>query len=162
MADPPTKPRCVFDCVVLLQAAVSRRGPAFALLTQVEVGRLELLISDSAIAELREVLVRPAVQRKFPVLTADVVEAFIARIMAIAATIQPVPALFRLPRDPDDEMYVNLALAGNARFLITRDRDLLDLAACATREAQYHQRLRPELRILDPVALLRELSAESQ
>lgn len=162
MADPPTKPRCVFDCVVLLQAAVSRRGPAFALLTQVEVGRLELLISDSAIAELREVLVRPAVQRKFPVLTADVVEAFIARIMAIAATIQPVPALFRLPRDPDDEMYVNLALAGNARFLITRDRDLLDLAACATREAQYLQRLRPELRILDPVALLRELSAESQ
>jgi putative PIN family toxin of toxin-antitoxin system len=131
-------------------------------LTQVEVGRLELLISDSAIAELREVLVRPAVQRKFPVLTADVVEAFIARIMAIAATIQPVPALFRLPRDPDDEMYVNLALAGNARFLITRDRDLLDLAACATREAQYLQRLRPELRILDPVALLRELSAESQ
>ena len=147
---------------MLLQAAVSRRGPAFALLTQVEVGRLELLISDSAIAELREVLVRPAVQRKFPVLTADVVEAFIARIMAIAATIQPVPALFRLPRDPDDEMYVNLALAGNARFLITRDRDLLDLAACATREAQYLQRLRPELRILDPVALLRELSAESQ
>jgi predicted nucleic acid-binding protein len=49
-------------------------------LTQVEAGRLELLTSDSAIAELREVLVRPAVQRKFPVLTADVVEAFIARL----------------------------------------------------------------------------------
>ena len=98
MADPPIRPRCVFDCVVLLQAAVSRRGPAFALLTQVEVGRLELLISDSAIAELREVLVRPAVQRKFHVLPPDVVEAFIARIMAIATLIQPVPALFRLPR----------------------------------------------------------------
>jgi putative PIN family toxin of toxin-antitoxin system len=161
VADPPTRPRCVFDCVVLLQAAVSRRGPAFALLTQVEVGRLELLISDSAIAELREVLVRPAVQRKFSVLTADVVEAFVAKLMAIANLIQPVPAVFRLPRDPDDELYINLALAGNAHYLITRDRDLLDLAAQATREAQYLRRLRPELRILDPVALLRELSAES-
>jgi putative PIN family toxin of toxin-antitoxin system len=161
VADTPTRPRCVFDCVVLLQAAVSRRGPAFALLTQVEVGRLELLISDSAIAELREVLVRPAVQRKFPVLTADVVEAFVGKLMAIATLIQPVPAVFRLPRDADDELYINLALAGNAHYLITRDRDLLDLAAQATREAQYLRRLRPELRILDPVALLRELSAES-
>jgi predicted nucleic acid-binding protein len=58
-------------------------------------------------------------------------------------------------------LYINLALAGNAHYLITRDRDLLDLAAQATREAQYLRRLRPELRILDPVALLRELSAES-
>jgi len=131
-------------------------------LTQVEAGRLELLTSDSAIAELREVLVRPSVQRKFPVLTADVVEAFIARLMAIATPIQPVPPLFRLPRDPDDELYINLALAGNAHYLITRDRDLLGLATRATREAQHLHRLRPELRILDPVALLRELFAASQ
>jgi len=82
--------------------------------------------------------------------------------MAIATPIQPAPALFRLPRDPDDELYINLALAGNAHYLITRDRDLLDLAARATREAQYLHRLRPELRILDPVALLRELFAASQ
>ena len=162
MADPPTRPRCVFDCVVLLQAAVSRRGPAFALLTLVEAGRLELLISDGIIAELREVLARPAVQRKFPLLTADVVAAFIAKLIAIATPVQTEPPLFRLPRDPDDELYINLALAGNARYLITRDRDLLDLSAGVTREAQNLYRLRPELRILDPVALLHELNAKRQ
>ena len=68
MAGPPAKPRCVFDCMVFLQAAVSRRGPAFALLTLAETGRLELLISAEILSELREVLLRPAVQQKFPLL----------------------------------------------------------------------------------------------
>jgi hypothetical protein len=50
-----------FDCVVLLQAAVSR-GPAVAVLMLVEAGRLELLLSAAVISELRDVLFRTEVQ----------------------------------------------------------------------------------------------------
>ena len=83
------KSRCVFDCVVLLQAAVSRRGPAFALLMLVEAGRLELLICDEVISELRDVLLRPAVQQRFPLLTAEFVAAYLARSGKSASPIQP-------------------------------------------------------------------------
>ena len=128
----------------------------------VEAGRLELLVCDEAIAELRDVLLRPAVQRRFPVLTDDIVAAFVARLLAISTPIRPVPASFRLPRDPDDELYINLAIAGNAGYLVTRDRDLLNLAAGTTREGRELQQMRPELKILDPVALLKELSPKSR
>ena len=162
MADPPIKPRCVFDCVVLLQAAVSRRGPAFALLRLVESDRLELLVCDEAISELRDVLLRPAVQQRFPFLTAEFVGAYLARLQEIATPIQPVPAIFHLSRDPDDELYINLALAGKAQYLVTRDRDLLDLARQITSEARELQQIRPELKILDPAVLLQNLSAKAE
>ena len=41
-------------------------GPAAALLELAEIGALELLVSDACIEELREVLTRPSLQRKFP------------------------------------------------------------------------------------------------
>jgi putative PIN family toxin of toxin-antitoxin system len=156
MVDESTIPRCVFDCVVLLQAAVSR-GPAFALLALVESQRLTLLISNDVILELQDVLLRPAVYKTFPILTGDFVEAFIDRLKKMATTIDPVPARFRFPRDPDDVPYLNLAIHGAADYLVTRDLDLLDLAEPGTDESGELQRICPNLRIADPVTLLREL-----
>jgi predicted nucleic acid-binding protein len=69
----PHRPRCIFDCVVPLQAAISR-GPAFAVLTLVEAGRLELLLSAALISELRDVLFRTEVQQKFPGLSTEFIE----------------------------------------------------------------------------------------
>jgi putative PIN family toxin of toxin-antitoxin system len=34
---------------------------------------------------------------------------------------------FRYPRDPDDEAVINLAIEAGARYLVSRDKDLLDL-----------------------------------
>ncbi len=108
----------VFDCVVLLQAAVSR-GPAFALLTLAEAGRLELLLSNDILSELRDVLLRTEVQRRFPVLSVEFVEAFLACIRHIGTLIDHVPSRFEFRRDPDDEPYLNLAAHGRAKYLVT-------------------------------------------
>ena len=158
MADPSNRPRCVFDCVVLLQAVVSRRGPAFALLTLVESGRLELLICREGIAELRDVLLRPAVRQKFPMLTAELADDFLLHLEKIATMIDSVPPLFQLARDPDDEVYLNLALAGKAQYLVTRDRDLLDLARETSSEGRALRQDYPDLKVVGPIALLRELA----
>ena len=55
------------------------------------------------------------------------------------------PAEARLPRcrDPDDQMFLETALAGEAACLVTRDKELL---ACARRSLPF--------RILTPEALL--------
>ena len=55
-------------------------GPAAALLELVEVGALELLVSDACIEELREVLTLPSLQRKFPSLSISAVQDFLDRI----------------------------------------------------------------------------------
>ena len=148
--------------MVFLQAAVSRRGPAFALLTLAEAGRLELLVSSEILFELRDVLLRPAVQQKFPLLTIEFVDAFLARLERFTTPVQRVPRKVRLDRDPDDEPYVNLAVAGQAHYLVTRDRDLLDLANELSPDANELRRVHPALKVIDPAAFLRELATEAE
>lgn len=63
-----------------------------------------------------------------------------------------MPRIEKLDRDPKDEPYLNLAIAAKATYLVSRDRDLLDLMADPT----FRQR-HPDLLILDPVEFLREI-----
>lgn len=45
--------------MIFLQAAARPTGPAAALLELVEIGAIELFVSDATIEELRDVLTRP-------------------------------------------------------------------------------------------------------
>jgi predicted nucleic acid-binding protein len=67
--------------------------------------------------------------------------------------------VFVYPRDPDDEPYINLAVASDARYLVTWDNDLLELMdEKMPAGSDFRQRF-PHLLILNPVALIREISA---
>jgi len=77
----------------------------------------------------------------------------VVRIDQVARKIDDVPASYSLPRDPDDEPYLNLALAANADYLVTWDKDMLDLMQDEGFRSQY-----PQLTILNPVALLQALT----
>ena len=148
------QPRAVFDCMVFFQAAARPTGPAARLFIDfVEGGRLTLYVSDAIIEEVREVLGRPRIRAKNPALTDDSVAEFCSRVQHVAHRIDPVPASFTLARDPDDEPYLNLAIAVAADYLVTRDNDMLELMSDAAFCAQF-----PALTILDPVALLRILN----
>jgi predicted nucleic acid-binding protein len=56
-------------------------------------------------------------------------------------------------------LYVNLAVAAGAGYLVSRDRDLLDLMDQATAVGKEFGQRFPGLRIMDPAAFLREFSA---
>lgn len=72
--------KIVFDCMIFLQTAARPTGPAAALLELVEIGAIELFVSDATLEELRDVLTRPSLQRKFPSLTTSAVSDFVERI----------------------------------------------------------------------------------
>lgn len=131
-----------------------RPGPAFACLQLVREGRVELCVSPAILAEIGDVLARPKLRKKLPSLTPGRVAAFLDDVSSIALFIPDVPARFRYERDPKDEPYVNLALAAGARYLASRDRDLLDLAG-----DEGFRRAFPGLATLDPVAFLREIAS---
>lgn len=114
-------------------------------------------MSADVLAEIRDVLNRPEHQTKFPALTPKAVDTFLARYLRAVNWFPLVPHLYTVQRDPKDSKYVNLALAAEAPYLLTTDRDLLDLMKPETPEgADFMQRF-PKLKILDPVAFLDQL-----
>jgi putative PIN family toxin of toxin-antitoxin system len=149
-------PGVVFDCVVYLQAVAGPSGPAARLLGLLEAGRFTLYLSDHVLSEVREVLERPRVRAKNPAVTDETTRELLDRLTLLATKVVDVPSLFSLPRDPDDEPYVNLALAADANYLVTRDKDLLDLMNDPEFRARH-----PQLTILNPVALLQVLTPPS-
>jgi predicted nucleic acid-binding protein len=91
--------------------------------------------------------------------TREQTELLASKLAAVATVLLHVPDVFMYERDPDDAHYVNAAITANARLIVSRDRDLLDLMDPARPEGQTFQTRFPALRIIDPVALLRELEA---
>ena len=145
----------VFDCMVFLQGAARKQGPAGACLALAEVGAITLCLSQDVLQEVREVLLRPKIQRKFPSLTPDRVDAFLDVIQKKGLWFDTVPHTATPLRDPDDAPYLNLAICASANYLVTRDNDLLDLMRDATFTGSF-----PGLTITDPVTFLTLLATE--
>ena len=114
-------------------------------------------MSDEILDEARDVLGRPKLRAKNPRVTDETVRETFDLLDRLARTVSNVPSLFSLPRDPDDEPYLNLAIAAGADYLVTWDKDLLDLMQDASFRAQD-----PRLTILNPVALLQILTPPPQ
>ena len=111
--------RVVLDTVVYVQALISGRGHAAGCIQRLKSGRFIVLLSDDLLSEIRDVPLRPELTRKYTYLTSERVDAFVAEIRALALEIPAPATAFRLPRDPDDELLINLAIAGDADFLVT-------------------------------------------
>ena len=145
----------VFDCVVYVQAALSRKGPAFACLSLAEAEHLNLYLSPDILDEVNRTLGDPSLRRKYATITDETVAQFLEYLEKISVITQNPAAVFSLRRDPSDEPYVNLAIATSAPFIVSRDADLLDLM-----KDDEFRRTHPRITILDPPAFLRHVRAE--
>lgn len=156
MNDERGRVRVVYDCVVFLQGLIKESGPGAECLELFEDGKIELFISDAVLNEIGDVLTRPDLQHRFPLLTQERAEDLLGGLKERATLLESIPAEFSYDRDPKDEMYVNLALAAGAAYLVSRDKDLLDLMKETDTGRNFRQRF-PSLTILDPVAFLRKI-----
>jgi putative PIN family toxin of toxin-antitoxin system len=149
------KPRVVFDCNVLLQAAAREKSIAAKCLNFAESGLIQLCVSREVLAEVEDVLNRPEIRVHFPDFSDEIVGAFLKRLQKLSVFVRHVPKKFSYPRDEDDEPYINLAVTAGADFIISRDRDLLDLMIGHTDECkEFRQRFRP-LRVIEPIEFLK-------
>lgn len=127
-------PRVVFDAMVFLQGAGRTTSPAAACLQLAANQDLRLFVSPDILEEIVGILGRARVRTRFPILTDQLVDSFVERVRSISETVSAVPTAFFYPRDPNDEPYFNLAIAIQADFLVSRDKDLLDLEQSANPE----------------------------
>ena len=147
----------VFDCMLFLQATANRKSPAARALDLLESNKVRLFVSRQTLKELRQVLSRPEVRKSLPGITDESVEALFVRLRKKAILVKDVPQAFKYPRDPKDEPYINLAVAVDAIYLVSRDTDLLDLMRWDTEEGRDFQKRFRHLKIIDPVTFLREI-----
>ncbi|HEY0460054.1 MAG TPA: putative toxin-antitoxin system toxin component, PIN family [Pyrinomonadaceae bacterium] len=149
-----TEISAVFDCNVLLQAIANGASPAAACFRLVEKRVVELFVSEETLAELEEVLNRNFIKERFN-LTVEAINEFIGNLRVLAKVFTDVPQVFSLPRDVDDEAYINLAVQSKAGFIVTRDKDLLYLMNSYDPESkEFRQRFRP-LKIVAPLEFLK-------
>jgi len=150
-------PPAVFDCTIFLQALANRSGPAYACWQLVESGHVTLYLGPDVLAEVTDELNRPELHQKLKSLTPKKVQVYLAKVRTHATFIDDVPKRFTYPRDPKDEPYLNLAIATSGRYLVTRDNDMLDLMNENSDQGRAFRQEFPELMILGPVELLREV-----
>jgi len=144
-----------FDCNVLLQAALSR-GSASRCIERAGTD-FTLWCSEAIIAALTDVLYRPALRLKFGQLDDTGVEAFLVGLRSVAVVVLSAPKAFPVNRDPDDEKYLDLAIAANATYVVSRDHDLLDLMTANDPLSKLFRAAFPETEVLTPQPFLARL-----
>lgn len=106
--------RCVFDTNTIVSGLLFERSkPGRALLRAIKHG--EVLLSQSTLEELAEVLLRHKFDRY---VTSSEREEFLEAFVDRATWLEPSEEI-HLCRDPKDDKFLELAIAGNADFVIT-------------------------------------------
>lgn len=149
--------------MVFLQAATgASTGPAASCLRLAEQGKVKLLLSPLVLSEIRDVFSRPALRKKFKKLTDETAANILAQAVSCSETLPEPPKAFPLPRDPDDEPYLNLAIAGDAKYLVSwNERHLNYLMKADTPEGKDFSARFPSLKIVTPPVLLAALRSEA-
>ena len=105
--------KIVLDTNVLVSGLLTPFGPSGEIVRMVSAGELILYIDARILSEYREVLHRP--KFKF---NKDLINILLDFIKLHGQFISSLPLKSRLP-DPDDEPFLEVAIAGKVRSLIT-------------------------------------------
>ena len=151
----------VFDCNVYFQAIVSARGASYACVERVKAGDVTLFVTTYMLDEIRELPAHRQIAARFPDLTSQRVEDFIADLLRFATFVPDPPATFRYDRDPDDAHYVDVALATGAMLVVSNDKDLLDLMNDRNADGLTLRQSHPAFSVVTPPRFLEIIRASA-
>ena len=112
----------VIDTNVWVSGLINRNGMPARVLDAYRDLRFTVVISEPLLEELVEVLRRPKMVRKYGVTNEDV--RALQELLGRHAVVVPVRHTVHVCRDPDDDVVIEMALRGNAQFVVSGDADL--------------------------------------
>lgn len=114
-------PRVVIDTSLLVRMVTGTpaSSPLYRLWRE---GRFELVLSPDLLKELETVLSRPGLQKY---LRPGIARAFLDLLSAEATMVTPAISV-SLCRDPKDDLLLEIAVASQADYLVSADRDLVE------------------------------------
>jgi hypothetical protein len=119
---PPSVTRAVLDTNVLISALLFT-GPPSRLVSGWQAGQFRLIVSAEIVDEYVRVLAYP----KFELTNAEIRWLIEEEVLPYAETVRVKPSEVHELRDPDDAKFVTSALSAGVKWLVSGDRDLLDL-----------------------------------
>lgn len=150
--------RVIFDYSIFWRALFYPAGSGNDCISLIKDGKILHFMSKEILHEVTDVLTRRETFEKFPSVGIVEADALIQSVVSRSLVISNVPRAFRLPRDPKDEPYIDLAAATEADYLVTTDRDLLDLmTGIDLVSKQFRQRFRG-LKVVEPKEFLQIIS----
>lgn len=115
------KTKATLDTNILI-SALGWKGNPKQVFDKVINGEVELILSDEQFAELSEAIEYP----KFA-FTKEQKDRFKALVLEVATFVKPVEKIDAIKQDPDDNMHLEAAVAGNVEYIVSGDPDLLEL-----------------------------------
>ena len=106
--------RIVLDTNCLL-ASLSRRGAYFNVWRGLQEGKYTLCVSNEILEDYEEIIAQK---------TNSVIASNVVQTLLNAPSVELIDAFFRfdlIKNDPDDNKFVDCAIAGNATFVVSND-----------------------------------------
>jgi uncharacterized protein len=112
----------LIDTNVWISALLNPTGYPARVIEAWRAGRFTVLTSAGLLDELADVLSRPRLQRKYD-LNIEIISAYLSLIHERAVIVEPQGQL-QLCRNPDDDVVLETAILGGARYLVSRNDDI--------------------------------------
>jgi hypothetical protein len=118
--------RVVLDTNVLISAFISAKGAPARIFDLWQAGELEIVTAQEALDELQGVLTYPRVSRRLR-FSAEQLQEFLLLLREHALFLEDLSITAVITADPDDDIFLALALASNAQYIVSGDGHLLDV-----------------------------------
>ena len=116
----------VLDKNVLVSSLLNSSGKPAEIIKHWEAERFDVAVSPRLLEELRRALQYPQVA-KYLKIGEDTLNTFLRRYAMFAILVEPQIELEVVSEDPADNRVLECAVTGNAAYIVTGDRHLLDL-----------------------------------
>lgn len=138
--------RVVFDANVLGPGLLLEDGVLFDVVEYWRKKRIDVFVSDHLSAELTITLEKPYWQSRF---APERIERALLTVRRNASWVRPTPGIKSIATHWQDDIVIATALAADAEYLVTGDKELLRLKSYRT------------VRIVSPLEFLEILRAEA-
>ena len=118
--------RVLLDNNVAVSAAINPAGTPGQLILRWQRGAFTWVTSEALLHELSDVFSRPALRRYFTWQDEET-DDFHRSLVDGAEIVSPTQSITRIAADPDDNRVLEAAVEGGVEYIVTGDRDLLDL-----------------------------------
>ena len=119
------KQRVVLDSVIAVSAFLTD-GLTADLVSMCQAN-VNLYTAEEILQEIRQVLLeKPHIRNRYRY-SSEQAEVFIDHLRNTSTVVAQLPEIRVIDRDPKDDMILACAVAVSANYIVSRDRDLLDL-----------------------------------
>ena len=116
--------RATFDTNIFVRTVIQTDNLPNHLISLWREGRFVLVLSQSIINEVQEVLSRPKMRQKYQYTLTKVRN--LVNLLQQARVVEVNTSFELCHRDPTDNIFVDCAILGRVQFLVSTDNDLID------------------------------------